>query len=655
MVLGDRQPVGGLAHGRHRRGLDEMADIAEGLEARRAVCGSEPDEVDRRVEALSLHRRHEPFEIVPVSRQVTDAVRQRPGLAARDARHVVAALLQQADDARGDVARSADDADLHRLLGRERGVERGGGRSDLGELADERERLGRADQPVHAGVLPLDARRAVVADRVERAEQRLPPHRAVPGRDERPPAARVGPGPVRAEHAVAPVEVGDRLLHVHVEDVLGEVEHERDVVQLLPDEVRRVEVEPEALAVADRLEGVLGGPVVVRDLGRVHLEREAHADLFEDVEDRVPAVGEVLVAARDELVGCRREHRDGLPDRRPGEAVDRLHAELRGDAGGVLQVLRGALPHALRVAVAPDPVRQDVAVPLVDRVVAHRLAGQVIRDRVDLQPVALEDVEPALHVLRVVPTRDVEVVAPAGDLEAVVAPLAGESGHLFERQVGPLAGEQSDRTRHRALLRVGSSDGCRDARGGADPGGFVLARPLDRIEHALHREPLGERRVGVGALGDRRHQVDDLVAEAVLVAEHVAGGPPGGDVRMLRLGDQDLREALPVVGSGAVVELQAVEVFEVERERALVARDLDRQRVLAPCRESRRLERDERAVREAPGEDRDVVDGDLADSPRRRCPTDPDPSPAAAARSRSCRSCPTRNRRSGRSRTGSCR
>ena len=236
----------------------------------------------------------------------------------------------------------------------------------------------------------------------------------------------------------------------------------------------------------------------------MHFERESDADFFEHVEDRVEAVGEVLVAACDELFGRRREHRDGLPDRRAREAVDRFHAELGGEARRVLQVFRCALPHAFGVAVAPHPSRQDVTVPLVDRVVADGLAGEVVRDRIHLQPIAVEDVEPALHVLGVVPARDVEVVAPARDLETVVAPLAGKAGHLFERQVGPLAGEQGDRTRHCFFLRVGSSDGCRDARGDADPGGFVLARALHGVEHALHREPLGERRMRVGALGDRR-------------------------------------------------------------------------------------------------------------------------------------------------------
>jgi hypothetical protein len=39
------------------------------------------------------------------------------------------------------------------------------------------------------------------------------------------------------------------------------------------------------------------------DLRRVHLEREAHPDLFEGVEDRVPALGEVVEPGVDHRVG----------------------------------------------------------------------------------------------------------------------------------------------------------------------------------------------------------------------------------------------------------------------------------------------------------------------------------------------------------------
>ena len=191
------------------------------------------------------------------------------------------------------------------------------------------------------------------------------------------------------------------------------------------------------------------GPVVVGDLAGVHLVGEPDALLVEHVQDRVPPVGEVLVARGDHRLGGRREHRDVLPDRRAGEAHDGVDAEHPRRPGGVLHLLGRPLPDALGIAVAPHPGREDAVVALVDGVVAHGLAGEVVGDRVHLQAVTLEDVEPGLDVVGVLDRGPrVEVVAPAGDLEAVVAPAGCQRGDLLERQIGPLAGEQRDRTRH---------------------------------------------------------------------------------------------------------------------------------------------------------------------------------------------------------------
>ena len=83
--------------------------------------------------------------------------------------------------------------------------------------------------------------------------------------------------------------------------------------------------------------------------------------------------------------------------------------------------------------------------PKVDGVVAHGLPGEVVRDRVQLKAVAIEN-GPALGEVGVVfdDALHVEVLARGGDLEAGVAPAGGELGNLFEGQVGPLAGEQGD-------------------------------------------------------------------------------------------------------------------------------------------------------------------------------------------------------------------
>ena len=154
---------------------------------------------------------------------------------------------------------------------------------------------------------------------------------------------------------------------------------------------------PKPGPVADRVEGGHRRPVVVRDLARMHLVGEADTDLVEDVDDRVPAIGEVGVAGLDHVVAHRREHRHVVPDRRTGEADHRLDAERGGRPRGGLHLLGRPLAHALRVTVAPDPRVDHVLVPVVDDRLAHRLAVQVVGDRPATQTVLLQDVPLALR------------------------------------------------------------------------------------------------------------------------------------------------------------------------------------------------------------------------------------------------------------------
>src|SRR5215212_4775017 len=90
--------------------------------------------------------------------------------------------------------------------GRERRVERRGGRFDLGEPSYEGKSVGGAHGTVHARVLPLDGDRSAVPDAVQHPEHRLPGDVAVTGGDEVPPATRIPPGQVRGEPAVAAVQ-----------------------------------------------------------------------------------------------------------------------------------------------------------------------------------------------------------------------------------------------------------------------------------------------------------------------------------------------------------------------------------------------------------------------------------------------------------------
>nr|WP_245715064.1 hypothetical protein [Micromonospora inyonensis] len=118
-------------------------------------------------------------------------------------------------------------------------------------------------------------------------------------------------------------------------------------------------------------------------------------------------------------------------------------------ARGVLDLLGGPLPDPLGLAVTADPGGQDVLVPLVDRVVADRLADQMVGDGGGLEVVLRQRLALAVDVRLVGQGLvDLEVVAPAGDLQAVVAPLGGVPADLVERKIGPLAGEERDRSRH---------------------------------------------------------------------------------------------------------------------------------------------------------------------------------------------------------------
>src|SRR5688500_18833594 len=79
----------------------------------------------------------------------------------------------------------------------------------------------------------------------------------------------------------------------------------------------------------------------------------------------------------------------------------------------------------------------------------HALAGGVLRHRAARRPVVLRGVPAGLCVVLVLEAGvDVEVIAPARELDAVVADPLRLLADLFERGVGPLAGKQRDGTGH---------------------------------------------------------------------------------------------------------------------------------------------------------------------------------------------------------------
>ena len=70
---------------------------------------------------------------------------------------------------------------------------------------------------------------------------------------------------------------------------------------LCQQQVARVEVEAELRPPLQRFQRALRSDDVERDLRRVHLQRELHAALLVDVDDRVPALGQQIEAVVNHL------------------------------------------------------------------------------------------------------------------------------------------------------------------------------------------------------------------------------------------------------------------------------------------------------------------------------------------------------------------
>ena len=194
---------------------------------------------------------------------------------------------------------------------------------------------------------------------------------------------------------------------------------EVDTVDTLVREVARIVIESERFPMSDSGECPFGGHDIEGDLGRMHFQRKANADLVEDIQNRMPATGEVHEALFDPFLGHRRERIQERPYGTAGESVDHRDTHVCSGAGGQLHLFCGARADPLRVTIAPDVLGQNGLVPLVDAI-ANGLTHEVVAYREDVEPVRPEQLAVLDAVIGVSRrTLNVEVVAPARELEAV--------------------------------------------------------------------------------------------------------------------------------------------------------------------------------------------------------------------------------------------
>ena len=212
----------------------------------------------------------------------------------------------------------------------------------------------------------------------------------------------------------------------------------------LPQQVAGVEVQAELGAVGKLLQQLLGGVVVESDLAGMDLQGELDAVGLELIQDRGPQAHDLVVAVLDHLLGGLGEGIQPLPDGRAGEARDHIAAQLLGHHGGLLHGVDRPGADLLRLvgqrrgSKVVQPGIGSVAHTLADDV-----AGQSLADQVVLRQGLLDPGHVAVIAVRTV---NVDAVAPAGDLQAVIAHLGRQRTQFIEGQVRPLAGAKSYRS-----------------------------------------------------------------------------------------------------------------------------------------------------------------------------------------------------------------
>ena len=125
---------------------------------------------------------------------------------------------------------------------------------------------------------------------------------------------------------------------------------EADIVEVLQAEVRRVVVDAAALVAAEPVEEALVGRAVEEVLAGVKLEADVDAELVVEVEDRLPALGELVEGGVDQTGRARRPRIEERPGERAGEGDVRVEAEIAARPRRELHLLDRPFLALLRVA-----------------------------------------------------------------------------------------------------------------------------------------------------------------------------------------------------------------------------------------------------------------------------------------------------------------
>ena len=237
-----------------------------------------------------------------------------------------------------------------------------------------------------------------------------------------------------------------------MEDTVREFVDKLSRIDKLVDQVAGVKVDAKSRVVVDRGQRTMHGDDIIGDLGGMDFQPKLDAFGLENIKNRRPAVGKILIASVDVGLAGGREEIELSPHIAAGEAVDDVNAEKFGRARRVLDLFGAALAHTFRFTIAPQARGQNARMARINRV-ADALAYQVVANGEIFETILVQQIALFTHIA-VAFQRFVhlKVVTPTGQLQAIEAPFADLLCQRGQRQIRPLAGKECNWSCHDFLL-----------------------------------------------------------------------------------------------------------------------------------------------------------------------------------------------------------
>ena len=306
---------------------------------------------------------------------------------------------------------------------------------------------------IHARILPLDRKRTLIINVIQRTQNLLEIHTPMTERTEVPITAHITKLQMSAKHAThTGRRIPPHILHVRMENAIAEVIKEPHIVNTLIRQMTRVIIEPKTRVIIQCLQRLLARDKIKRDFRRMHLERKLDATSLELIQNRKKTRCKLLVAIVNHMRRHCRERVEQMPDGTARESIDDINAQRLGGTSGHLHILRGTLTHALGITVTPHLGSDKSAMTLINPV-TNRLTNKMIANGKNLQPKTVETRTPLLDIIRIRRRRhDIKVIAPAARLHAVITKLDKLLAQNIKRKVSPLTRKNRNRSIHNNTL-----------------------------------------------------------------------------------------------------------------------------------------------------------------------------------------------------------